>query len=371
MTVRSLVIKTPRGERKIGQGEACFIVAEMSGNHHQNFAEAVKIVKAAAAAGADAIKLQTYTPDTITMNSDQPWFMVRTDDNPDDWKGQSLYELYQKSFTPWEWHRDLRDLAHELGLVCFSTPFDTTAVDFLETLAVPMYKIASYECTHIPLLKKVAATGKPVIMSVGFATKEEIDFSVKTLRAHGAKDIALLHCVTSYAANPNPAESNLRTMLALRDDFDVVCGFSDNNAGMGIPVTAALLGASIIEKHFILDSAEGGLDAQFSLRAREFKNMVEAIREAERTGSSPLLVEAAKGVVHYGPQNASEAGNIRYRQSLFVVRDMKKGEIFTQENLRCIRPGNGLETRYYDEVLGKTATADIERGTPLSWNLIV
>lgn len=345
------------GHRKVGAGHPCFIVAEMSANHGQDFETAVRIVKAAAAAGADAIKLQTYTPDTITIDSRKPWFMERSDDNPDDWKNMSLYELYQGAYTPWDWHPTLQDIARENGLVFFSSPFDATAVDFLEGLDVPCYKIASYEATDILLLRKVAQTGKPIIMSVGFATEAEIALSVETLRVNGAKDIALLHCVTAYASQPKPEDANLRTMLDLRERFDVVCGFSDNNGGIEIPTTAVAMGASIIEKHFILDAADKTLDTAFSLKQSEFKAMVDAIRRAE----------TMMGKVNYGPQSATEAKNTRYRRSLFVVEDMKKGDVFTPENIRSIRPSNGLETKQYDAVIGKVATQDLERGTPLAW----
>lgn len=345
------------GSRKVGVKHPCFIVAEMSANHGQDYDTAVRILKAAAAAGADAIKLQTYTPDTITIDSRKPWFMERSDENPGAWKGKSLYELYQGAYTPWAWHPKLQQIAHDNGLLFFSSPFDASAVDFLEGLDVPCYKIASYEATDVLLLRKVAQTGKPVIMSVGFATEEEIAFSIEMLRTHGTKDIALLHCVTSYASEPKSEYTNLRTMLDLRERFDVICGFSDNNGGVDIPTTAVGMGASIIEKHFMLDAGDKGLDTNFSLQQSEFKAMVDAIRRTE----------TMMGKVHYGPQNEDEAQNIRYRRSLFIVKDMKQGDVFTAENIRSIRPANGLETKHYDGVIGKVATQDLERGTPLAW----
>jgi pseudaminic acid synthase len=367
---KTIIINTPKDLRSIGPGNPCFIIAEMSANHHQNYDEAVRIVKAAAESGADAIKLQTYTPDTITIDSRKSWFLSRTDDNPESWKGQSLYDLYKKAYTPWEWHSSLKTLAESLGLVFFSTPYDATAVDFLETLNVPMYKIASYECTHIPLLKKIAATKKPIIMSVGFASKEEINFSVDNLRKAGVENLILLHCSTSYSAEAIPEDSNLATIKDIANSFGVVAGFSDNNNGIEVPVTAVSLGAAVIEKHFAPVNSEA-LDARFSLTPDSFKDMVEAIRSYESTGQSSYLLAEAIGSVHYGPNNASEAGNMRYRQSLFVVADIKSGEVLTTDNVHCIRPSDGLPTRYYEEVIGKKAAKDIERGTPLSWDLII
>ncbi|MBI5728758.1 MAG: pseudaminic acid synthase [Candidatus Magasanikbacteria bacterium] len=346
--------------RKIGANQPCFIVAEMSANHEQNFEKAVAIVKAAALAGVDAIKLQTYTPDTMTIDLRKKWFFVGGKDNPDSWQGKTFYDLYKTAYTPWEWHAPLQKIATDLGLVFFSAPFDPTAVDYLENLNVPLYKIASYECTDLVLLKKVAQTGKPIIMSVGFATLPEIELSVATLRENGAKDIAILHCVTSYADTTKPEESNLRTMLALRDHFKVVCGFSDNNAGVEIPILAAAMGGSIIEKHLVLESNKQELDSRFSLNKNDFKVMVERIRENERI----------MGAVHFGPQNKAEEYNRQFRRSLFVVADIKKGEVFTSENIRSIRPAYGLETKYMDQAIGRKAVEAIERGTPLSWELI-
>ncbi len=349
------------GNRMVGEGYPCFIVAEVSSNHQQNYDLAVEIIKSAAAAGADAVKMQTYTPDTITIDSHKPWFLVGGKDNPESWKGgKSFYDLYQTTFCPWEWQPKLKKLAEELGMMFFSTPFDDTAVDFLETLDVPCYKIASYEATDIPLLKRVAKTGKPIIMSVGFASPEEIDYSVSILREHGAKDIALLHCVSMYAENPPIEEINLRTIKDLGEKYGVVSGFSDNNHGTEIPILAVAAGASIIEKHVTARRSDASPDARFSIEADDWRKMVDGIRR----------VETALGKVHYGPANEAEAYNRGFRRSLFVSKDMKKGEIFSMENVKDVRPADGLETRYLDEVLGKAATQDIELGTPLAWPLI-
>ncbi len=348
------------GDRVIGDGEPCFVVAEVSANHQQKFEKAVDIVRAAADAGADAIKLQTYTPDTITIDSDKKWFWVGGKDNPDAWKGKTFYDLYKDAYTPWEWHPKLKGIAEELGLIFFSTPFDATAVDFLEKLNVPCYKIASYEATDIPLLKKVAATKKPVIISVGFATLEEIELSISTLRENGAEDIIVLQCTTSYSSGPKLEATNMRTMMDIRERFDVLSGFSDNMGGIEVPALAAAAGAAVIEKHIIARHDKKVLDDKFSLDKNEFKKMMQKIR----------WQESVFGKVKYGPQTEAEEYNRQFRRSLFVVKDIKKGEKFTKDNIRSIRPAYGLETKFFDEVLGKTAAKDIERGTPLSWNMI-
>lgn len=359
--MKTMQINTPIGLRRIGPGEPCFIIAEMSGNHNQSFERAVEIIKAAAAAGADAIKLQTYTPDTMTIDCKNEWFVVGGEDNPDVWKGKYLYNLYETAFTPWEWHAELKKIAEDLGLAFFSTPFDATAVDFLESLDVQFYKIASYEANDIPLLKKVAATKKPVIISVGFASEEEVKNAVDTLRAHGTDDIAVLYCVTAYSAKPIPEQTNLRTMLDIRDKFNVVAGFSDNNAGLDIPLQAVMMGASVVEKHVTVKGGGGGVDEDFSVDQNEFKNFVQAVRKAE----------VIMGKIHYGTQGPAEEYNKRFRRSLFVVKDIKKGEIFSVENVRVIRPAFGLAPEFYDEIIGKIAAADIRTGTPLSWDLII
>jgi pseudaminic acid synthase len=360
MSKREITIKTPSGDRKIGDGHPCFIIAEMSGNHNQNFDKALEIIREAGQAGADAIKIQTYTPDTMTIDSDKKWFLVSGKDQPDTWKGEKLYDLYKTAYTPWEWQADLKRETERLGMVFFSTPFDPTAVDFLEELGVEFYKIASYEATDFVLLRAVAQTGKPVIISTGFATEEEVDFAISTLRKYGTRDIVVLHCVTAYAGEPNIDEMNLSTMRAIGDKYDIVTGFSDNNGGSEVPTVAAVYGAAVIEKHFMIDRKEGGPDARFSVHPDEFKTMVDNIRRAERM----------IGKVNFGCQGEQESENIVFRRSLFVVSDIKKGEIISPENVRSIRPAAGLETKYYDDVMGKVAKKDIERGTPFSWNLV-
>ncbi len=359
--MKSFCIPTPQGGlRHIGPGQPCFIIAEMSGNHHHDYDKAVEIIKAAKAAGADAIKIQTYTPDTMTIDCDKPWFMVKGKDQPELWQGQKLYDLYQTAYTPWEWDAKLQKVAEAEGLIFFSTPFDPSAVDFLEPLNPPCYKISSYEATDFTLLRRVAQTGKPVILSVGFAERDEVDFAIETLRKYGAKDIGILHCVTAYSDKPEIDETNMLTMLDIRDRYDVVCGFSDNNAGIEIPTVAAMAGASIVEKHFMIERQEGGPDARFSIEPSEFEKMVQSIRRAERI----------MGKVNYGCQSDKERENTFFRRSLFVVEDIKKGEKFTSRNVRSIRPSKGMETKYYDEVIGQSAAEDIERGTPFVWELI-
>ncbi len=351
------------GSHTIGEGNPCFIIAEMSANHSQNYEKAVEIVKAAAAAGADAIKLQTYKPETMTMDSDKPCFWVDGDENPESWKRQTFFELYKKAYTPWEeWHGPLQKLAHERGMEFLSTPFDPTAVDFLETLGVPCYKIASYEATDIPLLKRIARTKKPVIMSVGFASLEEIELSIQTLRENGTDDLAILLCTTSYSDVAHPEATNLATMKDLVRRFDCIVGFSDNMGGVEVPALAAAAGAAIIEKHFVVThDAETQLDDRFSLDQEGLKKMIDTIR----------WQEMVMGTVSYGPQTPAELHNRRFRRSLFAGVDIKKGEKFTSANVRDVRPDAGLETKYFEEILNYTAAKDIEAGTPLAWELIV
>ncbi len=358
------------GKKNIGDGEPACIVAEISGNHHQKYEEAVALVKVAKESGADAVKLQTYTPDTITLNSDREWFRVDGKENPENWKGKTLYALYKEAYTPWEWQPKLKKLADELDILLFSTPFDETSVDFLEAMDVPCYKISSYEATDFVLLRKVAKTGKPVIMSVGYASIQEITFALKTLRENGAKDIALLHCVTGYADKPTPAKMHLSTIRDIQKRFGVVGGFSDNNAGIGIPLMAVAAGASIIEKHIILDRKQGGLDAQFSLEPSELREMVQNIRAMESCGKEVTVSKEALGKPHYGPASALEKYNKHWRRSLFAGKDIKKGELFTKENIRDVRPVFGLETKYYDRIIGKRASKDIPFATPLSLEMI-
>lgn len=348
------------GKRTIGLGHPCFVIAEMSCNHRQSYEEAVKIVEAAAAAGANAVKLQTYTADTLTIDSDKPYFFVEQEEAPESWKKQNLHALYRTAYTPWEWHAPLKKLAEELGLVFFSTPFDDSAVDFLEDLHVPCYKVASYEATHVPLLRRIACTGKPVIISVGFATLEEVELAVATLRSHGANDIAVLHCVTSYSGSPEPQDLRLSTIKDIRERFNLVSGFSDNNGGIEFPILSVAAGASIVEKHLLINKQDGGHDARFSLDATEFKNMVAGIRK----------VDAALGQPNYGPSSATEEKFRQLRRSVFVVEDVAAGSVFDARNIRVIRPAHGLPPSSFDAALGKRATQSIERGTPLTWSLI-
>lgn len=341
------------GERIVGSDYPTYIIAEMSGNHGQNFEQAVDILKAAKAAGADAVKLQTYTADTLTINSNEPPFQI----TGGLWNGRNLYELYEEAYTPWDWQPKLKAVADDIGIDFFSTPFDASAVDFLEEMNVPAHKIASFEMIDHELLRKVAATGKPIIMSTGMATLEEIEESVKVLRDNGAEEIALLKCTSAYPAPPE--EMNLRTIENLAQTFDVVAGLSDHTLGYAVPVAAVALGARIIEKHFTLSRALPGPDTAFSLEPEEFAAMVEAVRTAEQ----------AIGNVSYGA-NEQESKSKIFRRSLFVVEDVKAGGQFTAANVRSIRPGNGLPPKHIGEILNRRASRDIKRGTPLDWDLI-
>lgn len=341
------------GKRTVGIGQPVYVIAEVSANHHQDFDQAVKIVHAAKNAGADAVKLQTYTPDTMTIASGRPEFRI----NGTIWNGRNLHELYGEAYTPWEWQPRLKQVANDLGLDLFSTPFDATAVDFLEEMGVPAHKLASFELVDIPLIKKMAQTGKPLIISTGMATAEEIEEAVQTARGAGAEQIALLKCTSAYPALPD--EMNLRTIPEMARRFDVPVGLSDHTMGVAVPAVAVALGACIIEKHLTLSRTQPGPDSAFSLEPHEFKTMVEAVRIAER----------ALGEVHFG-FSTKEASMRVFRRSLFVVQDVKRGEPFTAENVRSIRPGHGLHTRHLTEVLGRHAARDIERGTPLSWELV-
>jgi N-acetylneuraminate synthase len=341
------------GERTIGPGLAIYVIAEVSANHHQDFDQAVKIIRAAKEAGADAVKLQTYTPDTMTIACNRPEFRIKGTI----WEGRNLYELYGEAYTPWDWHPRLKQVANDLGLDLFSSPFDVTAVDFLEAMNVPAHKVASFELVDIPLIRKMARTGKPLIMSTGMATVEEIEEAVQTARKAGAEQIALLKCTSAYPALPE--EMNLRTIPELSRRFGVPVGLSDHTMGTAVPVAAVALGACIIEKHLTLSRSEPGPDSAFSLEPQEFKAMVDAVRVAEK----------ALGAVNFGI-GTKEANSRVFRRSLFVVQDVKRGEVFTEENIRSIRPGHGLHTRHLSDVLGRSAARDIERGTPLSWDLV-
>lgn len=341
------------GQRSIGLGSPAYIIAEVSANHHQDFEQAVKIVRAAKDSGADAVKLQTYTPDTMTIASNRAEFRIKGTI----WDGRNLHELYSEAYTPWEWQPRLKALANDLGLDLFSTPFDATAVDFLEKMDVPAHKLASFELVDIPLIQKMARTGKPLIMSTGMATAEEIEEALQTARDAGAEQIALLKCTSAYPSPPE--EMHLRTIPELRSRFGVPVGLSDHTMGTAVPVAAVALGACIIEKHFTLSRSQPGPDSSFSLEPHEFKAMAEAVRIAEK----------ALGDIHFGVGD-KEASSRVFRRSLFAVRDVKRGEPFTVENVRSIRPGYGLHTRHMAEVLGSRAACDIERGTPLRWELV-
>ena len=342
------------GNRCIGAGQPVYVVAELSANHNQNFERAVQIVEAAKEAGADAVKLQTYTPDTITLASDREEFHIAGGTL---WDGRKLYELYGEAYTPWEWQPKLKEAANDLGMDCFSSAFDATAVDFLEKMGVPAQKVASFELVDIPLIQKMARTGKPLILSTGMATIEEIEEAVAAARQAGAKQIALLKCTSAYPARPE--EMNLRTIPELERRFELPVGLSDHTMGIAAPVAAVALGACIIEKHLTLSRSTPGPDSGFSLEPAEFKAMVDAVRVAEK----------ALGEVHFGVSE-KEANSLVFRRSLFIVNAIKRGEPFTAENVRSIRPGHGLHTRHLTEILGRKASRDIERGTPMSWELV-
>ncbi len=339
--------------RPVGVNQPPFLIAEMSGNHNQSLERALAIVEAAAKSGADAIKLQTYTADTMTLDVEAVGFLI--DDPQSLWAGRRLYDLYREAHTPWEWHEPIFRRARELGLIAFSTPFDETAVDFLESLDVPAYKIASFENVDLPLIGKVAATGKPMILSTGMATVAELDEAVRTARAAGCRDLVLLKCTSTYPASPE--HSNLRTLPHLRELFDCEVGLSDHTLGVGVAVAAVALGASVIEKHFTLARAEGGGDAAFSMEPAEFAQLR---AETERAWQ-------ALGRVHYGPTQA-EQGSLVFRRSIYVSQDIAAGDVLTRENIRIIRPGFGLPPREYDKVLGKRVKRALARGTPLDWN---
>lgn len=338
--------------RLIGNGTKPFIIAEMSGNHNQSLDRAFAIVDAAAEAGVDAIKLQTYTADTITMDNG---FTINEEGSL--WKGRKLYELYKEAYTPWEWHKEIFDRARKKKLIVFSSPFDETAVDFLETLDAPAYKIASFENSHHPLLRKVAATNKPVIMSTGAATVAEIDESVRVLRSAGCKELILLKCTSTYPASPE--NTNILTIPHMSALFNCQVGLSDHTMGIGVSVASVALGATVIEKHFTLSRAEGGVDSAFSMEPAEMKALVV---ESERAF-------LALGKIQYGVQKAEEKSRL-YKRSVYAVRDIAAGEQFTPENIRVIRPGDGLEPKYYDLLLSRTSKGIIKRGTPITWDII-
>jgi len=337
--------------RAIGPGHPTYIIAELSANHHQSFDRAVEIIHLAHKAGADAVKLQTYTADTLTLDSHQSHFKIQSGTV---WDGTSFHELYDKAHTPWDWQPELKKIANQLELHLFSSPFDATAVDFLETMNVPAYKIASFEIIDIPLLRKVAKTGRPVIVSTGMATVEEIEQALRTLNDHGCNEIALLKCTSAY---PAPPESmNLKTIPDLAFRFQIPVGLSDHTLEDQSAIVSVALGASIIEKHITLSREEEGPDSGFSLEPHEFARLVDSVRVAEK----------AVGRVHYGGTQSDE-NNRTFRRSLFAVQDIKAGESFTPENVRSIRPGQGLEPIHLDQILESNATEEIPRGTPLTW----
>lgn len=341
---------------QIGSTSKPFIIAEMSGNHNQSLERALEIVQAAAASGAHALKIQTYTADTMTLNIENPDFQINDENSL--WDGQNLYQLYQQAYTPWEWHKPIFDRAKELGMIAFSTPFDETAVDFLEELDVPLYKIASFENTDIPLIKKVASTGKPMIVSTGMATLAELDELVRTAKEAGCKDLVLLKCTSTYPATPE--NSNILTIPHMKQLFnDVQIGLSDHTMGIGAAVASVALGATVIEKHFTLNRADGGVDSAFSMEPAEMKALVE---ETERAWLS-------MGQVTYGPTEKEKA-SLKFRRSIYASKDIIAGEEFTIENIRIVRPGYGLAPKYYEQILGRKAKSKISKGSPLSFDLI-
>lgn len=340
--------------RRIGKGSPAYIIAELSANHGQKLSAALELIEAAADAGADAIKLQTYRADTITLDCDAPPFQIGEGTV---WKGRRLYDLYEEAHTPWEWHAELFAAAAARGLACFSSPFDDTAVDFLETLDCPAYKIASFEIVDHGLIKKAAATGKPLIMSTGMASEEEVAEAVEVALKGGAGGLALLKCVSAYPAPPE--EMNLRTIAYLSEKFSCISGLSDHTLGTAVPVTAVALGGKIIEKHLTMRRADGGPDAHFSLEPAEFAQMVDAVRVAER----------AVGTTSFELTDSQRAST-QFRRSLFVCQTVRQGERFTRENVRSVRPGDGLPPKYLEEILGRKAAQDLEPGQPLRWEYL-
>ncbi len=342
------------GDKKVGKIHPVFIVAELSANHLQKFDYAVNLIKAAKEAGADAIKLQTYTPDTVTIDCDNEYFQIRQGTI---WDGKTLYQLYKEAYTPWEWQPKLKDIAESKGLICFSSVFDKTAVDFLEEINAPCYKVASFEITDISLIEYIASKGKPIIISTGIAILSDIEEAVNACRRVGNDKIALLKCTSVY---PAPLEEiNLKTIPNLAETFKTIVGLSDHTLRISVPITSVALGAKIIEKHLTLNRSLGGSDAAFSLEPEEFKEMVKSVRE----------VEKALGEVSYELTERMKKSR-EFSRSLFVIKDMKAGEIFTEENVRSIRPAYGLHPKHWKNILGKRARQDIKKGTPLGWNLI-
>lgn len=344
------------GERRIGLDAPPFVIAEMSGNHNQSLERALAIVDAAADAGAHAIKLQTYTADTMTLNLNSGEFLIQDKDSL--WAGRSLYDLYKEAYTPWEWHKPIFDRAKTLGMIPFSTPFDETAVDFLEQLDVPCYKIASFENRDIPLIRKVALTGKPIIISTGMASVSDLEECVRAVREVSSSSLVLLKCTSTYPATP--INTNLRTIPHLRDLFGCQVGLSDHTMGVGVAVASVAMGATVIEKHFTLARSDGGVDSTFSLEPSELATLVV---ESERAWQG-------LGGVHYGLQSEAEKKSTMFRRSLYAVEDIEAGNLLTPKNVRAIRPGMGLAPKFYDQVIGMRAKDKIARGTALSWNLL-
>ena len=343
------------GGRETGPGNIPFIIAEMSGNHNQSLERALAIVYAAAKAGAHALKIQTYIADTMTLDLGEGDFLIS--DKKSLWEGKSLYTLYEEAHTPWDWHKPIFDRCRELGMLAFSTPFDETAVDFLEDMDVPCYKIASFENTDIPLIRKVAATGKPLIISTGMATRDELGETVTAAREAGCEDLILLKCTSTYPASPE--NTNILTIPHMRSLFGCHVGLSDHTPGTGVAIASVALGATVIEKHFTLARSDGGVDSAFSIEPDELAMLV---RETERAWQS-------LGEITYGP-TGKEKDSLVFRRSLYVVEDMQKGELFTRDNLRAIRPGYGLPPKHYEILLGKQVLCDISKGTPVSWDLV-
>lgn len=343
------------GDREVGRGARPYLIAEMSGNHNQSLDRALEIVDAAAASGADAVKLQTYTADTMTLNVRAPGFVI--EDPNSLWAGRQLWELYDEAHTPWDWHRPIMERAASHGMHCFSSPFDETAVDFLEGLGVPAYKIASFEITDLPLVTKVAKTGKPMIISTGMATVAEIDDAIRTARDAGNDQIVILKCTSTYPATPE--NTNISTIPNMREAFGVEVGLSDHTMGCGVSVAAVGMGAVLIEKHFTLARADGGVDSTFSLEPAEFRMLR---TESERAWQSI-------GQVTYGGTKAEEKSRA-FRRSLYIAKDLAPGDVLTPENLRIIRPGFGLPPKFYEQMLGKAVKREAPAGTPVSWDLV-
>ncbi|MBP3889374.1 MAG: pseudaminic acid synthase [Cellulosilyticum sp.] len=341
-------------DKYISKDSPTFIIAEMSANHLMDFDKAVELIKAAKESGADAIKLQTYTPDTITIDCDNEYFQITQGTI---WDGTTLHKLYQTAYTPWEWQPKLKQIAEEMGLICFSSPFDLTAVDFMEEMDMPAYKVASFEINDIPFIRKIAKLGKPIIMSTGIAQMEDIERAIRVCKEEGNEQVILLKCTSAY---PAPYEDvNLKLIPNMSETFDCITGLSDHTMGTAVAVASVALGAKVVEKHLILNRAEGGPDAAFSMEPHEFKKMVEEIR----------IVEKALGKVTYELTDKQKKSR-EHSRSLFIVKDVKAGEVLTADNVRSIRPGYGLHTMYYEEILGREVRMDLKKGTPLSWDVI-